>query len=97
MGLKPEGYEANDYLRMAQRLQDGIRFWQRGMVYKDTIGITNPHQGLIDVRRHDDTEGNTVLLVDNYQNLTGLSVSFGGAEFSLSPHLMSAIVVPSAT
>jgi hypothetical protein len=48
------------------------------MVYQDTIGVSNPHTDKIDVRRHDDNKGNVVLVVDNWQNHTGLTVSFAG-------------------
>eukprot|EP01052_Picozoa_sp_SAG31_P037513 SAG31_NODE_4855_length_2904_cov_1.413547_2_plen_72_part_00 len=57
----------------------------------DTIGITNRHEGLIDVRRFDDRDGKSVLLVDNYRNMTGLSVSFEGKQYEIAGDMISAI------
>ena len=45
------------------------------------------------MRRFDDKANKTVLLVDNFRNLTGLSVSFGGREFNVSSDMISAIEV----
>ena len=59
----------------------------------DTVGITNPHEGLIDVRRFVDREGKSVLLVDNYRNLTGLSVSFAGQQHTIAGDVISAIEI----
>jgi hypothetical protein len=47
---------------------------------------------VLDVRRHDDAE-NTILLVDNYQNMTGLQVSFDGKTFEVSAKMISAISI----
>lgn len=57
----------------------------------DTVGITNQHEGLIDVRRFDDRDGKSVLVVDNYQNVTGLSVSFAGMQYAIAGDMISAI------
>ena len=40
-----------------------------------------------------DCESETVLLVDNFQNRTGLSVSFGGKAYDVDGSMISAIVV----
>ena len=50
----------------------------------DTIGITNHHEGLVDVRRFVDRDGKSVLAVDNYLNTSGLSVSFGGKQYAIA-------------
>ena len=57
----------------------------------DTVGITNQHEGLIDVRRFDDRDGKSVLLVDNFRNMTGLSVSFAGKQYAIGGDIISAI------
>ena len=57
----------------------------------DTVGITNQHEGLIDVRRFVDREGKSVLAVDNYQNATGLSVSFAGKQYAVAGDVISVI------
>ena len=81
-------------LRIVHRLRKKLGWWQRGFRYLDTIGITNKFPELIDVRRFDDRAGKTVLLVDNYQNATGLSVSMvGGKSYAVSPSPISAIEV----
>ena len=68
-----------------------MRWWHRGFVYLDTVGITNQHEGLIDVRRFDDRDGKSVLLVDNFRNMTGLSVSFAGKQYAIAGDMISAI------
>ena len=80
-------------LRKVHKLRSGLDWWPRRFSYLDTIGITNDHVGLIDVRRFDDKDNKTVLLVDNFRNLTGLCVSFGGREFNVSSDMISAIGV----
>lgn len=80
-------------MRVIKQLRDGLDWWNRGFQYRDTIGIDNPQPELIDVRRHDDRAGKTVLLVDNYRNLTGLSVTFGGVARSVSASMISAIEI----
>ena len=57
----------------------------------DTVGITNQHEGLIDVRRFDDRDGKSVLVVDNFRNVTGLSVSFAGKQYAIVGDMISAI------
>jgi hypothetical protein len=57
----------------------------------DTVGITNQHEGLIDVRRFVDREGKSVLAVDNYQNATSLSVSFAGKQYAVAGDVISVI------
>lgn len=57
----------------------------------DTVGITNQHEGLIDVRRFDDFDGKSVLVVDNYRNVTGLSVSFAGEQYAIAGDVISVI------
>ena len=57
----------------------------------DTVGITNHNEGLIDVRRFDDRDGGSVLVVDNFQNKTGLSVSFKGKQYAIAGDMISAI------
>ena len=57
----------------------------------DTVGITNQHEGLIDVRRFDDRDGKSVLVVDNFRNVTGLSVSFAGKQYAIAGDMISAI------
>ena len=59
----------------------------------DTVGITNQHEGLIDVRRFDDRDGKSVLLVDNFRNMTALSVSFAGKQYTIAGDMISAIEV----
>ena len=68
-----------------------MQWWHRGFVYMDTVGITNQHEGLIDVRRFVDRDGKSVLIVDNFRNKTGLSVTFGGKLFRISGEVISAI------
>jgi hypothetical protein len=60
-------------------------------MYMDTVGITNQHEGLIDVRCFVDRDGKSVLVVDNYRNKTGLSVSFGGKQYAIAGDVISAI------
>ena len=57
----------------------------------DTVGITNRHEGLIDVRRFDDRDGKSVLVVDNFRNMSGLSVSFAGKQYAIGSDMISAI------
>ena len=75
------------------KLRSGLEWWTRRFSYLDTIGITNNHVGIIDVRRFDDERNTTVLLVDNLRNVSGLSVSFGGRDYSVSSAMISAITV----
>jgi hypothetical protein len=81
------------FLRKVHKLRSSLDWWPRRFSYLDTIGVTNEHVGLIDVRRFDDTDNKTVLLVDNFRNITGLSVSFGGQAYKVSPDMISAIQV----
>lgn len=81
------------FLRKLHRLRRGLSWWTRGFSYMDTVGVTNPHPSLIDARRFDDTNGKTVLLVDNFRKLTGLHVSFGGHSYVVSSDSISAIEV----
>jgi hypothetical protein len=50
----------------------------------DTVGITNHNEGPIDVRRFDDRDGGSALVVDNFQNKSGLSVSFKGKQYAIA-------------
>jgi hypothetical protein len=93
MGAKAEGGRANDFLSLVQKLLSRLHWWQRDMVYMDTIGIVHTHEGVLDVRRHDDAQNRTILLVDNFQNRTGLQVSFAGKVYKVSGHMISAISV----
>ena len=63
------------------------------MVYKDTIGVGNAHSDRIDVRRHDDSDGDTVLVVDNPHNVSGLSVEFGARVHPVEAVMISIIEV----
>ena len=84
---------ADCFLRKIHKLRSGLRWWQRGFTYLDTIGVTNTHTGLIDVRRFDDMQNATVLLVDNWRKLTGLTVRFEGSSYPVSGDQISAIEV----
>ena len=84
---------ADCFLRKVHKLRSGLDWWQRRFSYLDTIGITNNHVGLIDVRRFDDERNKTVLLVDNFRNISGLSVSFRGRDYDVSSAMISAITV----
>ena len=81
------------FLRKVHKLRSSLDWWTRRFSYLDTIGISNKYVGLIDVRRFDDKDNKTVLLVDNYRNLSGLSVSFGGVAYNVSSAMISAIRV----
>jgi hypothetical protein len=76
-----------------RQVRDSVGWWTRGFVYLDTVGVSNAHAGLIDVRRHDDTDGRTVLLVDNWRNVTGLQVGFRGRIYNVSSDTISVIEV----
>ena len=87
------GKSALDYLLMIATLRKRTKWWQRGMIYKDTIGINNRHTDVLDVRRHDDHNGRTVLVVDNAHNYSGLAVGFGDVMHSVVAAPLSVIEV----
>lgn len=86
---------ADCFLRRIHKLRSSLNWWTRNFSYLDTIGIGNEYTGLIDVRRFDDDDNATVLLVDNFRNISGLSVSFGGRTYSVASTMISAIQVKS--
>ena len=47
------------------------------------------------MRRFDDAANKTVLLVDNFRNISGLSVTYGGRVYAVSSDMISAIQVDS--
>jgi len=87
----PGGGVYSDFLRQIKDVHDHLQWWSRDFTYVDTVGVDNPYPGLIDVRRHNAADGATVLLVDNYQNISGLSVSFSGREYAVDASMISAI------
>ena len=50
--VEDEGH-LNPVLVRVQKLRQAVGWWQKGMVYRDTIGVHNPTPHLIDVRRFD--------------------------------------------
>eukprot|EP00038_Savillea_parva_P018447 m.23738 g.23738 ORF g.23738 m.23738 type:complete len:638 (+) comp4099_c0_seq1:116-2029(+) len=98
LGAKHDaGSGLSSILRVIKGLRDKVQWWSRGFSYMDTIGITNSHADLIDVRRHDDTNDKTVLVVDNFRNISGLSVTFKGQTYPVTSDMLSIIEVPSTT
>ena len=73
------------------------------MVYLDTVGVQNPSSHLIDVRRFDarptveqrrsGEAATTMLVVDNWRNISGLSVAFRGRSVPVPAQQLSIIVV----
>ena len=84
---------APDFLLMIAALRNRTYWWQRGMVYKDTIGVDNRHTDVLDVRRHDDHNGKIVLVVDNAHNYSGLAVGFEGVMHGVEAAPLSVIEV----
>ena len=45
-GLRASTHDLADcFLRKIHKLRNGLRWWQRGFTYLDTIGVTNTHDG----------------------------------------------------
>ena len=87
--------EVDHFLYRIKELRDGAKWWQRGMVYMDTIGVHNQRMDLVDIRRFDDHTGKTVLAVDNYRNVSGLSVRCHNMTFHIDDiNQLSLIEVP---
>ena len=82
---------APDYLLTIGTLRRQAQWWQRGMVYKDTVGIDNRHSDVLDVRRHDDRDGKMVLVCDNFHNFSGLSIGFAGRTYAVAAAPLSVI------
>ena len=86
-------FPLSGFLRTIKTVRDRLQWWDRGFVYLDTVGVTNGAPGLIDARRFTDVNGSTVILVDNYQNLTGHTIAYGGQVYPVASTMISAIEV----
>eukprot|EP01048_Picozoa_sp_COSAG05_P000256 COSAG05_NODE_7_length_42457_cov_58.929152_13_plen_92_part_00 len=85
----------NTFVMDIKAIRDRTKWWSRGLRYQDTMGVGNPYAGRLDVRRFDDTANRTILAIDNYQNLTGLTVTFAGRSYLVEPAQLSVIDVGS--
>ena len=97
LGSKVDTEKSSPYpfLLMIKTLRDSVNWWRRGMMYQDTMGVNNRHSDVLDVRRHDDTEGRIVLAVENWHNFSGLTVEFDGVAHMVDAAQLSVIEVNS--
>src|SRR5262249_54072716 len=92
---RPDGPE-DQALALAIAARDRSGWWERAPVYLDRQGLGSVPSG-VDVRHYRGHSGESLLVVDNWYQRSGLSVTLDGRPVALSDERLAIVVLPKSS